>query len=242
MTAVFLLQRGVSTLLATGFLVCSPASAPSQEDWDSRRTSMVSTQIEARGIRDARVLAAMRSVPRHLFVPPALQSLSYEDTPLPIGEGQTISQPYIVALMTELARPAAGDRALEVGTGSGYQAAVLSSLVAQVYTVEILDSLGKEAGRRLGSMGYRNVEVKVGDGYAGWPEKAPFDVILVTAAPETVPPALLSQLKAGGRLVIPVGASGQVQSLQILEKDSSGATRARDVTLVRFVPMVRDIP
>jgi protein-L-isoaspartate(D-aspartate) O-methyltransferase len=180
----------------------------------------------------------MRTVPRHFFVPPALQHLAYEDTSLPIGAGQTISQPYIVALMTELAHPAGGDRALEVGTGSGYQAAILSSLVAEVYTVEIVESLGKEARRRLRSIGCRNVEVRIGDGYAGWPEKAPFDVILVTAAPEVVPEALLSQLRIGGRLVIPVGPAGEMQSLRLLEKDSTGAMLSRDVLPVRFVPMV----
>jgi protein-L-isoaspartate(D-aspartate) O-methyltransferase len=178
-------------------------------------------------------------VPRHLFVPPADRKSAYEDHPLSIGEGQTISQPYIVALMTELARPSEKDRALEIGTGSGYQAAVLSGLVREVYTIEILESLGTEAARRLKDLGYANVHVRVGDGYQGWPEAAPFDIILVTAAPEKVPPPLLQQLKRGGRMVIPVGRVSDVQSLLVLEKDEEGRIQERDILPVRFVPLTR---
>ena len=152
--------------------------------YEAERREMVADQIELRGVGDPRVLSALREVPRHLFVPASERASAYEDRPLPIGYGQTISQPYIVALMTELVRPGPGDRALEVGTGSGYQAAILSRLVREVYTIEIVEPLGREAGRRLRELGFSNVSVRVGDGYGGWPEAAPFDIILVTAAPE----------------------------------------------------------
>jgi protein-L-isoaspartate(D-aspartate) O-methyltransferase len=200
---------------------------------------MVTEQIAARGVRDPRVLAALREVPRHLFVPPAQQPYAYQDSPLAIGQGQTISQPYIVALMTELGRPQPGDRALEVGTGSGYQAAVLSRLVRRVYTIEIVESLARDAEQRLKSLGYTNVTVRVGDGYAGWREVGPFDLILVTAAPGEVPPPLVTQLTSGGRLVIPVGSSSGPQDLQLLEKDASGQVHTRHVAPVMFVPFQR---
>ena len=200
---------------------------------------MVAEQIAAREVRDPRVLAAMRDVPRHLFVPPDLQRQAYADRPLPIGYDQTISQPYIVALMTELARPSPGDRALEVGTGSGYQAAVLSQLVSHVYTIEIVEPLARSAEQRLKNLGYTNVTVRAGDGYAGWPDDAPFDVIIVTAAPDHVPAPLLAQLKAGGRLVIPVGPVSAVQELQLIEKDNAGRIRTTRVVPVQFVPLVR---
>jgi protein-L-isoaspartate(D-aspartate) O-methyltransferase len=216
-------------------LSCSPAA----DSYRAARDRMVSLQIEDRGVRDPRVLSAMRSVPRHLFVPAYEREAAYEDHPLDIGQGQTISQPYIVALMTELARPREEEKALEVGTGSGYQAAVLSRLVKKVFTLEIVEPLGREAAGRLKELGYANVEVRVGDGYLGWPEEAPFDIILVTAAPEAVPPPLLEQLRPGGRMVIPVGRSGDVQSLRLLEKEASGAVRSRDLLPVRFVPLTR---
>ena len=200
---------------------------------------MVADQIAARDVRDARVLAAMRDVPRHLFVPPERQSQAYDDAPLPIGYAQTISQPYIVALMTALTRPSPGDRALEVGTGSGYQAAVLSRLVSQVYTIEIVEPLARSAEQRLKNLGYANVTVRAGDGYAGWPEMAPFDIVMVTAAPDHVPEPLLAQLKPGGRLVVPVGPVSAVQELQLIEKDNAGRTRTTRVAPVRFVPLVR---
>ena len=200
---------------------------------------MVSEQIEARGVRDPAVLAAMESVPRHLFVPERERASAHEDRPLPIGHGQTISQPYIVALMTELARPKRSDRALEVGTGSGYQAAVLARVVKKVYTIEIIEPLAREAKRRLEGLGYKNVTVRAGDGYEGWVEAAPFDVILVTAAPDHVPAALVAQLKPGGRMVIPVGPVYDVQSLKLIEKDAQGRIRTEDVLPVRFVPLTR---
>lgn len=203
------------------------------------RERMVADQIADRGVTDARVLAALRAIPRHLFVPPASQDEAYEDRPVPIGYGQTISQPYIVALMTELARPAPGDRVLEIGTGSGYQAAVLSRLAGTVYTIEIIEPLAEHARQLLGKLECRNVTVRTGDGYGGWPEKAPFDAIVVTAAPDHVPPALLEQIRPGGRLVIPVGGVNDVQQLRVMEKDARGEVRTRDVAPVRFVPLVR---
>lgn len=216
-----------------------PAVASNQDSFATDRGRMVTEQIAARGVRDPRVLRAMRDVPRHMFVPPAYQNRAYEDTPLAIGNGQTISQPYIVALMTELVRPQPNERAFEVGTGSGYQAAVLSPLVSHVYTIEIIEPLARDAERRLKTLGYNNVTVRTGDGYAGWPELAPFDIIVVTAAPDHVPPPLVEQLKPGGRLVIPVGSVFDVQTLLLIEKDSSGQTRTRQVAPVKFVPLRR---
>jgi len=220
---------------------CSGAPEPNlqQDPFDTARGEMVSEQIAARGIKDPNVLRAMRQVPRHLFVPVDEQRHAYEDRPLSIGYGQTISQPYIVALMTELARPKPADRALEVGTGSGYQAAVLSRLVARLFTIELLKPLADEAARRLRELGHANVVVRNGDGYGGWPEEAPFDIILVTAAPDHVPPPLIEQLKPGGRMVIPVGHVLDAQELLLIEKDTSGKTRTEHVIPVRFVPLRR---
>jgi protein-L-isoaspartate(D-aspartate) O-methyltransferase len=206
---------------------------------DAARERMVRNDIMERGVRDSRVLQAMREVPRHLFVPEKLAHRAYEDNPLPIGSGQTISQPYIVAAMTELARVRSDDKVLEVGTGSGYQAAVLSRLARHVYTIEILPELAESARVRLERLGYTNVTVRVGDGYLGWPEQAPFDAIIVTAAPEEVPKPLIEQLKPGGRLVIPVGPEYAVQSLRVLEKDADGHVQTEDVMPVRFVPLMR---
>lgn len=213
--------------------------ASNQDVLAADRLRMVAEQIAARDVRDARVLAAMRDVPRHLFVPPELQAQAYTDRALPIGYDQTISQPYIVALMTELARPRAADRALEIGTGSGYQAAVLSRLVSQVYTIEIVEPLARSGAERLKNLGYANVTVRAGDGYAGWPDMAPFDIIMVTAAPDHVPAPLVAQLKPGGRLVVPVGPVSAVQELQLIEKDNAGRTRTTRVAPVQFVPLVR---
>jgi protein-L-isoaspartate(D-aspartate) O-methyltransferase len=210
-----------------------------QDEFSADRQAMVAEQIAGRDVRDTRVLAAMRDVPRHLFVPPDAQRQAYADHPLPIGYGQTISQPYIVALMTELARPRPDDRALEVGTGSGYQAAVLSRLVSHVYTIEIVEPLARTAEQLLKKLGYANATVRAGDGYAGWPDMSPFDIIMVTAAPDHVPAPLLAQLKPGGRLVIPVGPVSAIQELQLIEKDNAGRTRTTRVTPVRFVPLVR---
>ena len=196
---------------------------------------MVQQQLMTRGITDARVLAAMAKMPREEFVPPESRAASYEDGPLQIGHGQTISQPYIVAFMTEQLRPKASDRVLEIGTGSGYQAAILAGLVKDVYTIEINEPLAKDAEATLQRLGYKNVHVRVGDGYRGWPEYAPFDAITVTCAPDHVPQPLIDQLKEGGRMIIPVGGFGN-QELYLLEK-KNGQLQRRSVLPVRFVPM-----
>ena len=184
------------------------------------------------------VRQALGSVERERFVPDGQRELAYRNAPLPIGGGQTISQPYIVALSTDLLQPQPEHVVLEIGTGSGYQAAVLAEVVKQVYSVELLADLGNAAAARLASLGYRNVEVRIGDGYAGWPEKAPFDGILVTAAAPRIPPALIAQLKPGGRMVIPVGGDGWVQQLKVVTKRADGAIEERDIIPVRFVPLV----
>ena len=201
---------------------------------------MVRDQIEARGVKDEAVLRAMRSVSRHLFVPGTFSKQAYEDHPLPIGGGQTISQPYIVAFMTEMLKVSTDHRVLEIGTGSGYQAAVLSVLADRVYSIEIVRGLGEEARERLKRLGYGNVEVRIGNGYLGWPEEAPFDRIMLTAAPDEIPPALIDQLKPNGRLIAPVGPVHGLQELIVVEKDAAGKARRRAVLPVRFVPMVRE--
>ena len=203
------------------------------------RYKMVNQQIAKRGIYNQKVLQSMRDVPRHLFVPERRQRSAYGDFPLPIGYGQTISQPYIVALMTELLKPEKDDIALEVGTGSGYQAAVLSKIVKKVYTVEIITPLGKAAEKRLSEMGYKNITVKVGDGYFGWEQYAPFDCIIVTAASDHIPPPLIKQLKNGGKMAIPVGMPFQVQKLMLVEKSEKGEIRIKNILPVRFVPLRR---
>lgn len=205
-------------------------------DDPEQRIAMVRDQIEERGVSDPRVLDAMRTVPRHLFVPKALRNMAYDDRPLPIGYEQTISQPYIVALMTELLEPRPTQKVLEIGTGSGYQAAVLSRLVEHVYTIEIVAPLAARATETLEREGYDNVTVIAGDGYRGLPEQAPFDGIIVTAAPEEVPQPLLDQLRVGGRLVIPVGDTRTYQELELIERTATGFER-RKVLPVRFVPM-----
>ncbi|MCL5966281.1 MAG: protein-L-isoaspartate(D-aspartate) O-methyltransferase [Deltaproteobacteria bacterium] len=199
---------------------------------------MVREQMEAEGVTDRRVLDAMREVPRHLFVPAPYRDLAYIPRPLPIGEGQTISQPYIVAFMTEILRLKPTDRVLEVGTGSGYQAAVAAKLAAEVYTVEIFESLATSAARRLSELGCRNVFVRQGDGYYGWEEKAPFDAIIVTCAGGHIPPPLLRQLKTGGRMIMPVGGPFMVQSLVFIEKGMDGAVTQRNVLPVAFVRLI----
>jgi protein-L-isoaspartate(D-aspartate) O-methyltransferase len=201
---------------------------------------MVQEQIEARGITNATVLAAMRKVPREEFVPTAMRALAFRDGPLPIGRGQTISQPYIVALMSELLELKRGGKVLEVGTGSGYQAAVLAEIEAEVYSVEIVEWLATSAEERLKRLGYGKVKVKCGDGYVGWKEHAPFDGVMVTCAVEPVPPPLIEQLKAGGRLVVPLGEAGDTQMLAVLTKDAKGNVSRRDVAPVLFVPLVRE--
>lgn len=186
---------------------------------------------------DPRVLEAMATVPRHELVPDELRGVAYENRPLPIGHGQTISQPYIVAIMTELLKFGPGQRALEIGTGSGYQAAILGELGGEVYTIEIIEELGEQARRNLERLDYRNIEVRIGDGYYGWEEQAPFDAIVVTAAASHVPPPLVKQLKNGGRMLIPVGSRFMVQQLLLVEKDAAGKVTTRQILPVRFVPL-----
>jgi protein-L-isoaspartate(D-aspartate) O-methyltransferase len=225
-------HAGLLLVLALAGSACSHADAQERKD---ERAAMVRDQIEARGVRDARVLAAMRKVKRHLFVPAEGQASAYDDRPLSIGEGQTISQPYIVAFMTEALRLKPKARALEIGTGSGYQAAVLGELAREVYSIEIVKPLGERAAKLLARLGYKNVKAKVGDGYQGWPDKAPFDAIILTAAPERLPAPLLAQLAMGGVLVAPVGPMHDQRLIRITR---SAAGLAREELLgVRFVPM-----
>jgi protein-L-isoaspartate(D-aspartate) O-methyltransferase len=215
------------------------ASATSQDAeadrFANQRNRMVSRQLAGRDITNQRVLDKMRSVPRHLFVSVTSQDAAYTDRPLPIGHRQTISQPYIVALMTQLVDPEPHHKALDVGTGSGYQAAVLSGLVDQVFSIEIVEPLAKQATARLQKLGYDNVQVRHGDGYMGWPSQAPFDVIIVAAAPDHIPPALIEQLAPGGRLIIPVGENYQM--LKLVEKQPDGTISKQDIIPVMFVPM-----
>ncbi len=220
-------------------LVSSGTILPYQKDpFLAARQEMVTSQIEARGISDPATLQAMRKVPRHLFVPPSQVHEAYSDRPLPIGYNQTISQPLIVAYMTQLAKPAKGKKALEIGTGSGYQAAVLAVIVDSVYTIEIVPELARESAARLKMLGYSNVVAKYGDGYRGWPEKGPFDIILVTAAADHIPEPLKEQLADGGRLVMPVGDPATVQQMIVLTKRKGRFTEQR-LDPVRFVPLKR---
>ena len=243
------MRHEVATLLLLS-AVCAgacdgpPANAhkvtavPSDADVE-RRVRMVDTQIVARGVRDPRVLAAMRKVPRHLFVDASQRAQAYEDHPLPIPGNQTISQPYIVALMSELLELKPGARVLEIGTGSGYQSAVLAELAGEVYTIEIVPELARLAATRLQELHYDNVTVREGDGYRGWPEHAPFDAIIVTAAPERIPEPLVDQLAPGGVMVIPVG--GFFQELKVFHKSADGKVTEKDILPVRFVPMTGEI-
>lgn len=236
-TAVFAAAAVLLAEIASGW---SASQASSQESYTHQRSRMVEEQIIGRGVRDRRVISALREVPRHLFVPAAVARLAYEDHPLPIGYGQTISQPYMVGFMTELLSLRPQDRVLEIGTGSGYQAAILSRLVTEVYSIEIVAALAATARERLERLGYRNVQVKTGDGYQGWPEFAPFDTIVVTAAPPEVPAALVAQLARGGRLVIPVGPTSETQNLLLIEKSRDSEQIVKRTMLpVRFVPMVK---
>jgi protein-L-isoaspartate(D-aspartate) O-methyltransferase len=211
-----------------------------QEEFRQQREQMVETQLKSRDIHNELVLEAMREVPRRLFMPASMRQYAYRDSPVPIGEEQTISQPYIVGLMTQTVDPKPGDRALEVGTGSGYQAAVLGELVEEVYTIEIIPDRAERAGKMLSESGYDNVEVRLGDGYQGWPEKAPFDIILITAAPEIIPQPLIDQLAEGGRLVVPVGPQGEIQTLTLVTK-VKGEVKRTYITDVRFVPMTGEV-
>ena len=206
-------------------------------DLTSQRDRMVERQIAPRGVRDPAVLAAMRSVPRERFLPPHLEEFAYQDSPLPIEQGQTISQPFIVALMTDLLQVGPNDAVLEIGTGSGYQAAVLARLAREVYTIEIVPALADAAAQRLQRLGYGNVATRLGDGYYGWQEAAPFDGIIVTAAASQIPPPLIGQLKSGGRMVIPVGAPFALQHLVLVELDDERKIKTRQLLPVRFVPL-----
>ncbi len=225
-------------LAAAALAISSRVSSHAQTtDRDREREAMVEEQIAGRGVTDARVLTALRKVPRHRFVPPQMAARAYDDTALPIGYSQTISQPYIVGYMSELLEVQRDHRVLEIGTGSGYQAAVLGELARAVYTIEIVADLAAAAGATLKALNYTNVQVRAGDGFAGWPEQAPFDRILVTAAPEQVPAPLVEQLAVGGRLVAPVG-SQDAQWITVIQKSAKGVVERRTIP-VRFVPFVR---
>ncbi len=235
------MKFGIYACGACLFLIIAGAKTTQAQDlFMHNRLDMVETQIKARGVSDERTLEAMRAVPRHQFVPKLYAPLAYSDGPLPIGEGQTISQPYIVAFMTEQLKLKPGCRVLEVGTGSGYQAAVLSVLCQEVYTVEIVPSLGEGAQKVLKELEYKNVAVKIGDGYLGWEEHAPFDGIIVTAAAPHIPQPLIDQLKPAGRMIIPIGEVFDVQDLVLVEKKEDGSVTSQKILPVRFVPLTGD--
>ena len=226
-------------MLRTPVLLAAVAAAWCGDPTAAVRERMVAEQIAARGIESPAVLRAMRTVPRHLFMPDPVRAQAYDDHPVPVGYGQTISQPYIVGLMTELLEPRKDLKVLEIGTGSGYQAAVLSGLVRQVFSIEIVPELARRSAGVLKQLGYENVTVRLGDGYKGWAEEAPFDRIILTAAPPEIPQTLLDQLKRGGRLVAPVGGSVFGQELVVVEKNADGKLKRRSVAPVMFVPMVK---
>ncbi len=228
----------VLVLSAVALCAGTPPTAQQEDPYLEKRLAMVKDQIEREGISDPRVLAVMREVPRHRLVPPEYRPYSYEPRPLPIGEGQTISQPYVVAFMTEILRLKPGDRVLEVGTGSGYQAAIAARMAREVYTVEIFPVLADRARGNLESLGFRNITVRQGDGYYGWEEKAPFDAIIVTCAGGHIPPPLLRQLRRGGRMIMPVGGPFMTQNLVFLEKGSDGKISQRNVLPVVFVRLL----
>jgi len=223
--------------LAAGSAHTASAAEPDEAAFAAMRERMVTYQIARRGVEDREVLRAMNTVPRHRFVPKRLLEEAYDDTPLPIGYGQTISQPYIVAYMTEIVEADRESAVLEIGTGSGYQAAVLAAVAGSVYTIEIIPELAESAARRLEKLGYGNVTARCADGYYGWEEHAPFDAIIVTAAAGHIPPPLVKQLKPGGRMVIPVGGPFMVQNLVLVEKNSAGKITTRNLMAVRFVPL-----
>ncbi len=239
-------QRGMILALVLSSLLLAeepakenaPAKDPVDATFERQRRRMVEDQLRARGIKDERVLAAMQAVPRHELVRKADRADAYDDHPLPIGHGQTISQPYIVGLMTELLQVAPGDRVLEVGTGSGYQAAILAAMSAEVYSIEIYRELHERARERLTALGYEKVRLRHGDGALGWPEHAPFDAAIVTCAASHVPPALIEQLKPEGRMCIPVGPPFGYQRLLLLEKNKDGKVQTRTITGVQFVPLI----
>ncbi len=232
------MNKWVLPALMLLFVTCR-SSHPQEDNFVELRNRMVREQIIGRGISDNRVIEAMKKVPRHLFVSVDLVSYAYEDHPLPIGYGQTISQPYIVAFMTEVLEPGKSKRILEIGTGSGYQAAILGELCDSVFSVEIVPELANRADSLLKELNYSNVSVKIGDGYLGWPEKSPFDAIIVTCAPTHIPDALEDQLAEKGKMIIPVGANGSVQELVLLTM-KNGRLAEKSVLPVRFVPMVNE--
>lgn len=242
-------MRRIDLILTAVPFLLGATAACSQSEFDAQRAALVA-EIErdvertqdytGRSRLDSRVLEAIGIVERHEFVPAPYRASAYDNRPLPIGAGQTISQPYIVALMTDLAAVDADSVVLEIGTGSGYQAAVLAEIVRHVYTIEIVEPLGQRAAATLDRLGYENISVRIGDGYRGWPEFAPFDAILVTAAPEQIPEPLIEQLKIGGKLVVPVGPENGTQSLRVIDKAENGETSATDVLPVRFVPFTRE--
>ena len=230
---------GAVIALAIGLRGLVQSEAQQDGSRQSERKAMVRMQLARRGIRNPEVLRAMRKVPRHKFVPETWQNLAYQDRPLRIGHGQTISQPYVVALMTEVVGLKPTSRVLEIGTGSGYQAAILAELVREVYTIELIGELARQAQTRLSRLGYRNIHVRTGDGYLGWPEAGPFDAIIVTCGADQVPEPLFKQLKPTSKMVIPVGPAYKVQMLRLIEKGTGGQRIARDIFPVRFVPLRR---
>ncbi len=238
MTALFV--KNYIKLLIICFLVFCPTTSYCKKTYEEKRESMVQWQIKDRGINDKAVLDAMSTVPRHLFVSKLYRSASYSDRPLPIGYGQTISQPYIVALMTEYLKLEKDDKVLEVGTGSGYQAAILSEITDSVYTIEIIEKLYERTNEMLKTSGYEKIHTKFADGYFGWEEFAPYDAIIVTCAAEFVPPPLIAQLKIGGRMCIPVGPLFSIQNLLLITKKSETKIETVVITSVRFVPLIRE--
>jgi len=234
-------DRFLWKLAVTAMILLAYFEAPGQTaaEYKTQRYNMVSNQLAGRGISDTKVLEAFRNVPRHEFVPHEYRRYAYADQPLPIGEGQTISQPYIVAYMTEILNIKPGDKVLEIGTGSGYQAAILAEVEAEVFTIEVIEPLATRAKEVLNNLGYKNIHLKTGDGYQGWEENAPYDAILVTCSPSKIPEPLKQQLAEGGRMIIPVGRQHDIQFLYLLEKHN-GKIRQRNVLPVRFVPMIDD--
>ena len=222
------------------FLLFSISCTQNDPNFDRLRKLMIKNQLQSRGIRDDAVLKVMRSVERHNFVPENYRDRAYSDGPLPIGHGQTISQPYIVAFMTEQLQVSSQHKVLEIGTGSGYQAAILGELAKHVFTIEIIPELAEGAKNILNHLSYKNITVRAGDGYKGWPEEAPFERIMVTAAPAEVPQMLVDQLAPGGRMILPVGAQFLVQYLWVIEKDDQGTVTKEKILPVRFVPMVKE--
>lgn len=243
------MQYLAALILLSMFFMSSEPGKAAAEDYAAEREEMIK-QVElmaresgpytGRHVLDDRVMQAMAKVPRHMFVPPEMRSQAYQNRALPIGHDQTISQPYIVALMSDLAQVQPGEKVLEVGTGSGYQAAILAEVGAEVYTIEIVPELGREAAQTLQKLGYDNLHLRIGNGYKGWPEAAPFDAIVITAAPDEIPQALVDQLAADGRMIVPVGARAGMQTLTVVEKTAEGGTKTREVVPVSFVPMVKE--